>query len=49
LFTGPDVAVIVVVPATTLVVNPDVLIVATPGLAEVHVTVVVRFSVLPSL
>jgi len=48
----PDVAVIVVVPAATGVANPSepaaLLIVATPVVDELQVTVVVRFCVVPS-
>ena len=50
--TPPDVAVIVVVPAATGVANPSepaaLLIVATPVVDELQVTVVVRFCVVPS-
>jgi hypothetical protein len=43
------VAVMFEVPATTPVARPDVLIVATEGVAELHVAVLVRFCVLVSL
>jgi len=43
----PDVAVIVVLPCATDVANPELLIVDTPDPDEVHVTVLVRFCVLP--
>jgi hypothetical protein len=45
----PEVAWIVVLPAATAVAKPPLAIVATAGLVELQVTVLVRFSVLPSL
>ena len=47
--TAPDVAVMVVVPVVTLLASPPALIVATPALAELHVTELVRICVLPSV
>jgi hypothetical protein len=40
---GPSTAVIVALPAETLVPSPVVFIVATPGADELHVAVLVRF------
>ncbi len=48
-WTVPDVAVMVVEPAAAVVASPALLIVATPFDDEVHVAVVVRFRVVPSL
>lgn len=45
----PDVAVIVVVPAATLVANPPLLIVAIVVAVDVQVAVLVRFCVVPLL
>ena len=45
----PDVAVIVLLPVATPVARPPLVIVATPVFVELHVTVLVRFCVLPSL
>ena len=39
----PSAAVMVVLPAETLVASPVVFIVATPGVEELHVAVLVRF------
>ncbi len=47
--TEPDVAVIVVLPCATLVASPELLMVATAAVDELHVTVFVRFCVLPSV
>ena len=47
--TPLEAAVMLEVPVPTAVANPDALIVATPGVAEFHVAVVVRFCVVPSL
>jgi hypothetical protein len=47
-FTPPEVAWIVVLPAPTPVARPPAPIVATPVFDEVHVTVAVRFCVVPS-
>jgi hypothetical protein len=47
--TAPEPAVIVVLPMATPLASPPALIVATPGTEELHVAVLVRFSVLPSL
>src|SRR5271154_1854511 len=46
---APDVALIVEVPTPAPVASPDVLIVAAVVVAELHVTVLVRFCVEPSL
>jgi hypothetical protein len=48
-FIAPKAASIVVCPAATPLASPVALIVATPGAEEPHVTVLVRFWVLPSL
>src|SRR6202022_2685257 len=45
----PDVAVIVVVPGATLLTIPELLMVATAALDELHVTVFIRFRVAPSV
>ena len=45
----PDTAVIVAVPAPTLLASPALLIVAAAGVSDDHVAVLVRFCVLPSL
>jgi hypothetical protein len=45
----PDLAVMVAVPGATPVANPPVLTVATAVVEEVHLAVLVRFCVLPSL
>ena len=47
--TAPSVALIVDVPALTPVATPAALIVATPVVSEPHVTLDVRFGVVPSL
>ena len=47
--TVPLVAVMVVLPAAKAVARPELLTVATDVFDELHVTVVVRFCVLPSL
>ena len=46
---APEAASIVVCPAPTALASPVVLIVATPGADELHVAVLVRFCLLPSL
>ena len=46
---APEAASIVVCPGPTALASPVVLIVATPGADELHVAVLVRFCVLPSL
>ena len=48
LVTAPKVAVMLVVPAAIVVANPPETIVATPGVAEAHVTDEVMLSVVPS-
>jgi hypothetical protein len=47
--TGPDVALIVLVPAPTAVANPPALIVAVPVVPDAQVTEEVKFCVLLSL
>jgi hypothetical protein len=47
--TLPEVAVMVVVPTPVAVASPALEIVATPAAEDVHVAVLVRFCVLPSL
>jgi len=47
--TVPDTAWIAVFPSATPVANPPLVIVATPVFVELHVAVLVRFCVLPSL
>jgi hypothetical protein len=46
---APDAALIVEVPTPTAVASPDVDMVATVVVAELHVAVLVRFFVVPSL
>ena len=47
--TPLELAVMLEVPVPTAVANPVVLIVATPGVAEFHIAVFVRFCVAPSV
>ena len=49
LVTPPDAAVMFVVPVAKAVAKPVVLIVASAGVAEFHVTVLFRFAVLESV
>ena len=49
LVTPLEVAVIAVVPIATALARPDALMFATPGVAEFHAAVPVRFAVLPSV
>ena len=46
---APEVALIVELPLLTAVASPPAVIVATDGVAELHVAVLVRFCVVPSL
>ena len=45
----PEAAVIVVAPCLRLVANPPLLMVATVGTLDIHVTELVKFCVVPSL
>ena len=49
LVTPSDAAVMFVVPVAKAIAKPVLLIVATPGVAEFHIAVLVRFAVLESV